>query len=45
MENLKSNQSSIGRFINWTTVDEYRDIGGVRIEDILAIVNNETIVF
>lgn len=44
LADLKANASSIGRFINWTTVDGYMDIGGVRIEDIVVIMNNTRIV-
>jgi hypothetical protein len=44
MQDLKGNASSIGRYMNWSTVDSYMDIGGVRIEDVVVVWNNTTMV-
>jgi hypothetical protein len=44
MINLYNNATGIGRYLNWTTVNQFLDIGGVRIEDIVVIWNNTSMV-
>jgi Xaa-Pro aminopeptidase len=38
LEKARTNQSwGVADFINWNVVEEWKDVGGVRIEDVVAI--------
>jgi hypothetical protein len=45
LSQLEKDKNSIGKYINWTLVSGFSNIGGVRIEDIVAIgLDGETII-